>query len=82
MLEVSRRLDRLLKQHKLCEGVDFIHATGGGAHKYHDLLERELGTVLRRMRALGLRMVDEARRHECGQGARAVEFSLLEFYCV
>ena len=37
---------KMLKRHKLCDGVRKIHATGGGAHKYRRLIESTLNTML------------------------------------
>ena len=32
----------ILRTHRLCDGLDSIHATGGGAHKFRELIERKL----------------------------------------
>jgi len=37
---------KMLKRHRLCDGVRKIHATGGGAHKYRTLIESTLNTML------------------------------------
>ena len=36
----------ILRGHRLCEGLESIQATGGGAHKYRQLIEARLGLEL------------------------------------
>ena len=36
----------ILRRHRLCDGLESIQATGGGAHKYRELIERQLDLEL------------------------------------
>jgi type II pantothenate kinase len=44
-VEVEKTV-KMLKRHRLADGVRIIHATGGGAHKYRRLIESTLHTTL------------------------------------
>ena len=75
--EVSRAVE-LLRRHQLCEGIDVIHATGGGAHKYRQLIEGELGTSLRPCNeldavVLGICLMAKAVPDECYTLERVVD---------